>query len=31
MEEADRESAYIINLKEENKLGEGTYGLVYKI
>lgn len=31
MEEADRESAYNIKLIEENKLGEGTYGLVYKI
>ncbi len=31
MEEADRESAYNIELIEENKLGEGNYGLVYKI
>ena len=31
MEGAPRESAYNIKLTDENKLGEGSYGQVYKI
>ncbi len=31
MEEAKGESAYNIELTEENMLGAGTYGVVYKI
>jgi serine/threonine protein kinase len=31
MEKSSREDAYNIELTEENKLGEGSYGEVYKI
>ena len=31
MEGAPRESAYIMELTEENLLGEGSFGQVYKI
>lgn len=31
MEESSKEEAYVMDLKDENLLGEGSYGQVYKI